>query len=554
MSDSSEDASIELDEDSLVSLPLPSKLTKKAPIKRSVKSDGRKKAEKPSAETALEDPLDIFIDLEKEEKENKGKRLSIEKIYQKKSQLEHILLRPDTYIGSVEYTDRTPMWVYDTETDRIVQREISYVPGLYKIFDEILVNAADNKQRDPKMNLIKVNINKEENEISIYNNGRGIPVVLHKIEKLYVPELIFGTLLTSSNYDDSERKVTGGRNGYGAKLCNIFSKEFTLETSTNEYEKAFKQTWVNNMSKGEEPKITTSKREDFTRVTFKPDLAKFKMTKLDDDIVALMCRRAYDIAGSTRGVKVFLNNKQIPVQGFKQYVEQYVKHNVDNNGEAYKVVYESVSPRWEVALTISDKGFQQVSFANSIATTKGGRHVDYVVDQIASKLIDVIKKKIGKSGGINVKPFQIKNHMWIFVNALIENPTFDSQTKETMTLQSKSFGSTCELSEKFIQAALKCGIVEAIMAWVRFKQQETLDKKCSSKKTSKLKGVPKLEDANDAGTKNSAQCTLILTEGDSAKSLAVSGLGVVGRDKYGVFPLRGKMLNVREGNHKQVID
>uniref|UniRef100_A0AAF5PLK6 DNA topoisomerase 2 n=1 Tax=Wuchereria bancrofti TaxID=6293 RepID=A0AAF5PLK6_WUCBA len=553
MCDSSEVISIDLDDDSFTLPPSPPKLSKKASVKR-VKPAEKKKAEKPSVETAAEDPMDVFMDLEKEEKENKGKRLSIEKIYQKKSQLEHILLRPDTYIGSVEYTDRTPMWVYDTETDRIVQREISYVPGLYKIFDEILVNAADNKQRDPKMNLIKVNINKEKNEISIYNNGRGIPVVLHKIEKLYVPELIFGTLLTSSNYDDSERKVTGGRNGYGAKLCNIFSKEFTLETSASEYGKVFKQTWVNNMSKDGEPKITTSSREDFTRVTFRPDLAKFKMTELDDDIVALMCRRAYDIAGSTRGVKVFLNNKQIPVQGFKQYVEQYVKHNVDSNGEAYKVVYESVSSRWEVALTVSDKGFQQVSFTNSIATTKGGRHVDYVVDQIASKLIDVIKKKIGKSGGINVKPFQIKNHMWIFVNALIENPTFDSQTKETMTLQSKSFGSTCELSEKFIQAAMKCGIVEAIMAWVRFKQQETLDKKCSSKKTSKLKGVPKLEDANDAGTKNSAQCTLILTEGDSAKSLAVSGLGVVGRDKYGVFPLRGKMLNVREGNHKQIME
>uniref|UniRef100_A0A1I8EJA9 DNA topoisomerase 2 n=1 Tax=Wuchereria bancrofti TaxID=6293 RepID=A0A1I8EJA9_WUCBA len=480
--------SIDLDDDSFA-LPLsPPKLSKKASVKR-VKPAEKKKAEKPcktftsffftAVETAAEDPMDVFMDLEKEEKENKGKLLSIEKICQKKSQLEHILLRPDTYIGSVEYTDGTPMWVYDTETDRIVQREISYVPGLYKIFDEILVNAADNKQRDPKMNLIKVNINKEKNEISIYNNGRGIPVVLHKIEKLYVPELIFGTLLTSSNYDDSERKVTGGRNGYGAKLCNMFSKEFTLETSTNEY-----------------------------------------------------LRFSY---GS------------LMVQGFKQYVEQYnVKHNVDSNGEAYKVVYESVSSRWEVALTVSDKGFQQVSFTNSIATTKGGRHVDYVVDQIASKLIDVIKKKIGKSGSINVKPFQIKNHMWIFVNALIENPTFDSQTKETMTLQSKSFDSTCELSEKFVQAAMKCGIVEA--------QQETLDKKCSSKKTSKLKGVPKLEDANDAGTKNSAQSTLILTEGDSAKLLAVSGLGVVGRDKYGVFPLRGKMLNVREGNHEQIME
>ncbi|VDM46417.1 unnamed protein product [Toxocara canis] len=496
------------------------------------------------------DPLDVLD----EEKENVNKRVSIEKVYQKKSQLEHILLRPDTYIGSVEYTDRAPMWVYDAESERIVQRDISYVPGLYKIFDEILVNAADNKQRDPKMNVIKVNIDKENCEISVYNNGRGIPVVVHKTEKVFVPELIFGTLLTSSNYDDTERKVTGGRNGYGAKLCNVFSKRFTVETSSKEYGKSFKQTWVNNMTKDREPEIGKSKGEDFTKVTFKPDLAKFKMTELDDDIIALMSRRAFDVAGSTRGVRVFLNHKQLPVQGFKQYVEQYVKYNINNHGEPYGFIYEQVNNRWEVALTVSERGFQQVSFANSIATTKGGRHVDYIVDQVTGKLIDIIKKKIGKSGGVNVKPFQIKNHMWVFVNALIENPTFDSQTKETMTLQAKSFGSECELSEKFVQSSLKCGIVEAVMAWVRFKQQESLDKKCSSKKTSKLKGVPKLEDANDAGTKNSAYCTLILTEGDSAKTLAVSGLGVVGRDKYGVFPLRGKMLNVREGNHKQIME
>uniref|UniRef100_F1KQW9 DNA topoisomerase 2 n=1 Tax=Ascaris suum TaxID=6253 RepID=F1KQW9_ASCSU len=498
------------------------------------------------------DPIDVLrLD---EEKENANKRISIERIYQKKSQLEHILLRPDTYIGSVEYTERAPMWVYDAELERIVQRDITYVPGLYKIFDEILVNAADNKQRDPKMNVIKVTIDKENCEITVFNNGKGIPVVLHKTEKVFVPELIFGTLLTSSNYDDTERKVTGGRNGYGAKLCNVFSTRFTIETSSKEYGKSFKQTWVNNMTKEREPEIGKSKGEDFTKVTFRPDLAKFRMTELDDDIVALMSRRAFDIAGSTRGVKVFLNHKQLPVQGFKQYVEQYVKYNVNAQGEPYGFIYEQVNDRWEVALTVSERGFQQVSFANSIATTKGGRHVDYIVDQVTAKLIDIIKKKVGKSGGINVKPFQVRNHMWVFVNALIENPTFDSQSKETMTLQAKSFGSKCELSDKFIQSTMKCGIVEAVMAWVRFKQQESLDKKCSSKKTSKLKGVPKLEDANDAGTKNSSHCTLILTEGDSAKSLAVSGLGVVGRDRYGVFPLRGKMLNVREGNHKQIME
>ncbi|KAF8363065.1 top-2 [Pristionchus pacificus] len=492
----------------------------------------------------------VFTNIDETKKKGKA---TIEDTYQKKSQLEHILLRPDTYIGSVEYTEKAPMWVYDTENEKMVLKDIKYVPGLYKIFDEILVNAADNKQRDAKMNLIKITINKQKNEISVFNNGKGIPVAMHKVENMYVPELIFGTLLTSSNYNDDEKKVTGGRNGYGAKLCNIFSTEFTLETSSKEFGKCFKQTWKNNMTKDADADLFKSSGDDFTKVTFKPDLKKFKMSELDDDIIALMCRRAYDVAGSSKGVKVFLNGKQVPVTGFKQYVEQYTKHETDAMGEPLKVCYEQLNDRWEVALTVSDKGFQQVSFVNSIATSKGGRHVDYVADQMVQKLIETIKKKVGKST-VQVKPFQVKNHMWVFVNSLIENPTFDSQTKETMTLQSKSFGSKCEVSDKFAKQAQACGIVDSVLSWVKFKQMEIMDKKCSSKKTSKLKGIPKLEDANDAGTKNSHLCTLILTEGDSAKTLAVSGLGVVGRDRYGVFPLRGKLLNVREGNLKQVAD
>ncbi|EYC08717.1 hypothetical protein Y032_0064g3495 [Ancylostoma ceylanicum] len=523
---------------------------KKAPAKPKEPKEKKEKVADISM-TMTEEDKNVFTNIDQASKT--GKKLAIEDIYQKKSQLEHILLRPDTYIGSVEYTEKTPMWIYDLETEKLVMKDIQYVPGLYKIFDEILVNAADNKQRDPKMNCIKINIDKEKNQISIYNNGKGIPVVHHKVENMYVPEMIFGTLLTSSNYDDSQRKVTGGRNGYGAKLCNIFSTEFTLETSSKEYGKAFKQTWINNMTKDKDCQIVKAAGEDYTKITFKPDLTKFKMKELDDDIVGLMCRRAYDVAGSTKGVKVLLNGKVLPVQGFKQYVEQYTKDLTGPTGEPIKVVYESVNERWEVALTVSEKGFQQVSFVNSIATTKGGRHVDYVADQMVSKLIDVIKKKVGKST-VNVKPFQVKNHMWVFVNCLIENPTFDSQTKETMTLQAKSFGSKCELSEKFSKQAINCGVVDAVLAWVRFKQQEDMNKKCSGKKATKLKGIPKLEDANDAGTKNSQLCTLILTEGDSAKTLAVSGLGVVGRDRYGVFPLRGKLLNVREGNIKQVAE
>ncbi|KAL8175960.1 UNVERIFIED_CONTAM: DNA topoisomerase 2-alpha [Gekko kuhli] len=495
-------------------------------------------------------------------KNKDAKRLSVERIYQKKTQLEHILLRPDTYIGSVEQVTQQ-MWVFDEDVG-LNFRDVTFVPGLYKIFDEILVNAADNKQRDKSMSCIKITIDPENNVISVWNNGKGIPVIEHKVEKVYVPALIFGQLLTSSNYDDEEKKVTGGRNGYGAKLCNIFSTKFTVETACKEYRKLFKQTWTDNMSKAGQMSLKFFDDEDFTCITFHPDLAKFKMTVLDKDIVALMARRAYDVAGAVRDVKVFLNGKRLPVKGFRSYVDMYVKDKVDETGNALKIIHEEVNSRWEVCLTMSERGFQQVSFVNSIATTKGklfygtvvvekgGRHVDYVADQVVNKLLEVVKKK--NKAGVGVKPFQVKSHIWVFINALIENPTFDSQTKENMTLQAKSFGSTCKLSEKFIKGVVGCGIVESILNWVNFKAQTQLNKKCSSVKHTRIKGIPKLDDANDAGSKNSANCTLILTEGDSAKTLAVSGLGIVGRDKYGVFPLRGKMLNVREASHKQIME
>ncbi|XP_076167856.1 DNA topoisomerase 2 isoform X2 [Ptiloglossa arizonensis] len=483
--------------------------------------------------------------------DNASKKKTIEGIYQKKSQLEHILLRPDTYIGSVEPVTEV-MWIYDKEKEIMVQKEIKYVPGLYKIFDEILVNAADNKQRDPKMDAIKIEINQEQNIISIWNNGKGIPVVIHKEENMFVPTMIFGHLLTSSNYDDEEEKVTGGRNGYGAKLCNIFSHRFTVETSSKEYRKCLKQTWSSNMGFASEPRVKASTGEDFTKVIFSPDLSKFKMQSLDDDIVALMSRRAFDIAASTSGVKVYLNGAKIPIKNFKEYVDLFIRDRKDDIGSPLKIVYENCGPRWEVAITLSDKGFQQMSFVNSIATTKGGRHVDHVTELIVKQLTETLKKK--NKAGVTIKPFQIKNHLWIFVNCLINNPTFDSQTKENMTLQAKSFGSKCTLSDKFITNVTKMGIVEAVLTWAKFKADSQLQKLGPKSKQRKLQGIPKLEDANDAGTGRSLECTLILTEGDSAKTMAVSGLASIGRDKYGIFPLRGKILNVREATHKQILE
>ncbi|KAH0726097.1 hypothetical protein KY284_001962 [Solanum tuberosum] len=471
---------------------------------------------------------------------------TIEQTYQKKTQLEHILLRPDTYIGSVEKHTQT-LWVW--ENDAMVHRPVTYVPGLYKIFDEILVNAADNKQRDPKMDALEVVIDPEQNLVSVYNNGDGIPVEIHQEEGVYVPELIFGHLLTSSNYDDAEKKTTGGRNGYGAKLTNIFSTEFIIETADGKRQKKYKQVFSNNMGKKGEPIITKCKAsENWTKVSFKPDLAKFNMEELEADVVALMRKRVIDLGGCLgKTVKVKLNEQRIPVKSFEEYCKLFLDSN-DVKREFLKVNDANGVLRWEICVSLSEGQFQQVSFVNSIATIKGGTHVDYVANQIANHIMGVVNRK---NKNANIKAHAVKNHLWMFVNALIDNPAFDSQTKETLTLRQSSFGSKCELQPDFLKKVEKnIGIVDSLLSWADFKNSKDL-KKTDGKKSDKVK-VEKLEDANDAGGRNSDKCTLILTEGDSAKALAMAGISVVGRDHYGVFPLRGKLLNVREASHKQV--
>ncbi|KAF2293580.1 hypothetical protein GH714_002987 [Hevea brasiliensis] len=468
---------------------------------------------------------------------------TIEETYQKKSQLEHILLRPDTYIGSIEKHTQN-LWVY--EDDKIVHRQVNYVPGLYKIFDEILVNAADNKQRDPTMDSMKVVIDVENNFISVYNNGDGVPVEIHKEEGVYVPELIFGHLLTSSNYDDTVKKTTGGRNGYGAKLTNIFSTEFVIETADGKRRKKYKQVFSNNMGKKSEPSITKCKEgENWTKVSFKPDLAKFNMAMLEDDVVALMKKRVIDLAGCLgKTVKVELNGLRVPIKSFQDYVKLYLDSGAESN------FYLKVGERWEICVSITEGQFQQVSFVNGIATIKGGTHVDYITNQITNYLVGVVNKKHKNA---NIKAHNVKNYLWVFVNALIDNPAFDSQTKETLTLRQSNFGSKCELPEDYLKKVAKSDIVDNLLSWAKFKQDKEL-KKSDGTKRGRV-NIPKLEDANEAGTKNSHKCTLILTEGDSAKALAISGLGALPqgiRDLYGVFPLRGKLLNVREATSKQL--
>jgi len=463
--------------------------------------------------------------------------------YDKKTPREHVLLRPDTYIGDIEPTSEE-MWIY--KNDKIIKEKITYTPGFLKIFDELIVNARDASVNDPTCDTIKVEYNKEEGYISVFNNGdKGIPVEEHPEHKVMVPTMIFGELLTSSNYNDEEKRTTGGRNGYGAKLNNLFSTKFTIDIIDAKRKKKFVQTWHNNMETADKPHITENKTsKSSVKVTFYPDFARFKIDNLDNDHYNLFYRRTIDLAGVTDGkLKVFFNDAKISSNTFRSYVELYYPT---------EEIYYDLDTRWSVAcLYKPDSGGEIISFVNGISTYKGGTHCNHVIDNILKVVInDHIKKK---DKDIKVTPTLLKENLIFFINSTIENPAFSSQTKDTLTTKIDKFGSKYEPTQAFLKKIAKCGIVEQIIQLIKFKENNNL-KKTDGKKLIKISGIPKLEDANKAGGKESSKCCLILTEGDSAKAFAMAGLGMVGRDFYGVFPLKGKLLNVREATAKQLTD
>jgi DNA topoisomerase-2 len=463
--------------------------------------------------------------------------------YDKKTPREHVLIRPDTYVGDIEPTTES-MWV--AKGDKIVKEIITYTPGFLKVFDELIVNARDASVNDETCDTIKVEYNVEEGYISVWNNGdKGIPVEEHPEHKMLVPSMIFGELLTSSNYNDDEERTTGGRNGYGSKLCNIFSTKFEVEVMDAKRHKKFHQVWKDNMSIAEKAKVTENKNgKSYVKVTFYPDFARFKIKDLNNDHKELFERRTIDIAGVTNGkLKVYYNDKKIESNTFKQYVELYYKEDE---------IFYDLNDRWSVGcLYKQDCGGDVISFANGISTYRGGTHCNHVIDNIIKTIInDYIKKK---DKDIKVTPSLLKENLIFFITATIVNPAFSSQTKDTLTSKTEKFGSKYEPTPAFMKKLAKCGIVEQIIQLVKFKENSNL-KKTDGKKQVKITGIPKLDDANKAGTKDSSKCTLILTEGDSAKAFAMAGLGIIGRDYFGVFPLKGKLLNVREATAKQLTD
>jgi DNA topoisomerase-2 len=420
------------------------------------------------------------------------------------------------------------------------------------LFDEAIVNCHDHAIRTGSQSKSDTHFPVSQIEVTIrddgtmvfYNDGNGIDIVEHPEHKIWIPEMIFAHLRTGTNYDKSEKKIVGGKNGFGAKLIFIWSEYGELETVDYSRGKKFVQTYHNNLNIISKPKITSSKKKPYTKITFKPDYKRLGISGLTDDIVSLFKKRVYDIAAVTdKSVKVKLNGTLIPVRTFPNYIDMYI----GTKSEA-KRIHESSHPRWEyaVSLTPSDE-FQHVSFVNGIHTSKGGKHVEYILNQIVRKMIAHIEKK----KKVTVKSNTIKEQIMLFLRCDIENPSFDSQTKDFMSTPVSKFGSTCVVSDSFIDKIAKLGIMNTACELTTIKDNKTA-KKSDGSKTRSVRGIPKLVDANFAGTLKSHMCTLILCEGDSAKAGIISGLSKEDRNIYGVYPMKGKLFNVRGETAKRI--
>ena len=324
----------------------------------------------------------------------------------------------------------------------------------------------------------------------------------------------------------------------------IWSTWGKIETVDHTRGLKYIQEFNDNLSVIGKPKITKCKTKPYTKVSFKPDYDKLGMIGLSEDFIKLLQRRVYDIAAVTdTNIKVKYNSEIIPINNFQKYINLYI-----GNKDETTRIYEEFNERWEYAISLSQSGeFSQISFVNGIFTSKGGKHVEYIINQITRKIQALILKK----KKIDVKPASIKEQLMLFVRCDIENPAFDSQTKDFLTTSVSNFGSSCSVSDKFIEKIAKMGVMDAACALTEVKENKAA-KKTDGVKTRSIRGIPKLIDANYAGTNKSKECTIIFCEGDSAKAGIVSGLSKEDRNVIGIYPMRGKLFNVRGEIQKRI--
>ena len=482
-----------------------------------------------------------------------------------------------------------------------------FVQGLLKCFDEGMVNAADNRQLSKKTTFIRAIVDQDTGKWTICNNGPTFDLTVRQTmadgQEVCQPHQAFGYFLSSSHFD-AQDDTAGGCFGVGGKIINVYCKTFTLSCQDGPHGLRYTQTWTHNMAQCGPAKITkapASKSKgggegktagSWTQIECTPDYARFGMPQgLTDDMFRVLRTRCYLLAASTpKDVNVYFNGDKLPVASFQHFVDLVRRdgshRDEEDEGEKKKsdgktgvakmkdegeegkeeekgkkrskrssIKVYAVNANCEIAVDVQDTGeMQQFSCINNVHTMDGGTHVKYVADLICKHVRDKLKggkKGGGKSSKNAVKKISnahIQQYLRLFINLYVPKPKFNSQAKTKLLSTEKYLKQHCPIEEATIEKMVKqSGLMKKMEQWVVMHEQKTLSKG-DGKKTSHVK-VQKLDDANFAGPKKSHLCTLIVTEGDSAKALAIAGLsayGTQGRDYYGVLPLKGKLKNTRE--------
>ena len=464
------------------------------------------------------------------------------KRYEKKDPIEHILLRPDMYVGSTRPRSITE-FVADKTNDgwRIYQKEISTSPAILRIFVEALSNAIDNVERSRKTKTpctkIKVSLNSTTGETSIWNDGDIVPIEKDAEQNCYNHSMIFGQLLTGSNYSDCQERIVSGRNGLGIKLTNVFSTKFTVKGYDPKAKKTLSQTWTRNMRDTSEPEITkeTQISKGYTEVSWTPDFEQFALKKgYTEDIIRLYSRYIID-ASMLSKVEVYFNDELIPIKTLTQYSALY--DTPTNESLLIKI------KNAEVLITPA-KEYQAISFVNGVYTRLGGQHVDSWAEALFRPIVDKFNGKSAKSKTPKINITDVRQFFRLFVVSTVVRPEFDGQDKNKL----ESPAVEAEVKKTHIAEICKWSIMDNIEEIIRAKELVVLKKAEKVSKKTKIEGYDR---ANKSGTKDSIQCTLFITEGLSAKTYVVAGIeeglyGKSGRDWNGILPVRGKLLNVRD--------
>lgn len=456
--------------------------------------------------------------------------MSITTQYKKLSEVEHVLLRPGRYIGTIN-TQNIDTFYFDDEGE-VHWKTLNYNPGFLKIFDEIISNSADfSKTKEGKhVNKIEVNISTLTGEISVYDNG-GIPVIKHPEYDQYIPDMIFGELRSGSNFDDDDDSVGTGQNGEGATLTSIFSTRFEVDTADGKHR--FKKVYLNNSRDREDEEVTKS-RLKHTRITYIPDYERFgcSITGETDDYLMLV-RRVHEIAATNTHLKVTLNGKEIKYKNFSEFAKK-----LDSSEE--KAAISFGHDRFEVTVFPSEDGFQHISYINSTCVHKGGTQIPYVMNQIVGAVREHVQRRTKQ----DVKPSDIQNHFHLVINAQLNNPRYNSQTKEQLETLPSQYGTSLSIDDKVMRRIINSPIVASIIEWAEnralLKELQEQRRKNKENARANLRDIEKYEPATQKTKRN--ECVLFLCEGDSAASPLRSA-----RDPktQGIFALKGKPINVR---------